>query len=98
MYAIVMPGKMHRALDLLGVFEENVPEDAVKVFRAAVHRTYGKGTQATVTGPRPAVQGVLDVLNRMVDEADNGTVPVRALGDDMRRLRIVSKQPLLRAV
>lgn len=98
MYTIVMPGKMHRALDLLGVFEENVPEDAVTVFRAAVHRPYGRGTQATVTGSQRAVRGVLDVLCRMVDEADDGTVSVNSLGHDMHRLRVVSRQPMRRAV
>ena len=99
MYTIVLPGKMHRALDVLGVFEEDVPEDAVKAFRAAVHRPYGKGTQATLTGSRQTIQGVLKVLRRMADEADDGIVSVRSLGaDDMRKLRTVSRQPLRRLV
>lgn len=99
MYTIVMPGMMHRALDLLGVFEEDVPEDAVRAFREGVHRQRGKGTQVTVTGSRKAVQGVLAVLKKMADEADDGIISVRALGsNDMRKLRAVSRQPLQRAV
>lgn len=93
MYSIIMPGVVHRFLTMLDVFESDA--EAAHAFHGAAHQRWGRGGRRIVTAPRPVVQRILDELNTLVDEIDNGPVSAHALGVYMRDLRPVAAQTMV---
>ncbi len=97
MYTIVIPGQIYRALDGLGVYEE-AGDVALKAFKEAAGRTYGRVPRHFVTGDTGTLKAVLKVMADLVGEVDRGVTLCYELGVERNPLDRCARQPLLPAV
>lgn len=94
-YEITWPGRLHRSMKLLGLFEEEgTPEEqsALALFKAARELPAGRGTRHVIAGTREEVRYILWRLKGLEADARNGVITFEDLGVSTVELSKVVRQ------